>query len=88
LLLRLVSEYARNYRTIDMRPIIPTIDDKLVIMMYNHVKIAAPARFKVSYLVRVSKFKPIFKKELHAKLNNGSILNQKAEKSRDISERL
>ena len=61
----LVSNYnARKHRTIDMQPIdvTPAIADKLLAMMYNHVKIAAPAKFKVGDPVRVSKFKTIFEK--------------------------
>ncbi|XP_011684988.1 PREDICTED: uncharacterized protein LOC105448225 [Wasmannia auropunctata] len=47
-----------------MRPIdvTPAIANKLLAMVYNHVKIAAPARFKVGDSVRVSKFKTIFDK--------------------------
>ncbi|XP_024882914.1 uncharacterized protein LOC112461768, partial [Temnothorax curvispinosus] len=47
-----------------MRPIdvTPAIADKLLTMVYSHVKIAAPARFKVGDSVRVSKFKTIFEK--------------------------
>ncbi|XP_011687476.1 PREDICTED: uncharacterized protein LOC105449791 [Wasmannia auropunctata] len=60
-----MSEYnARKHRTIGMRPIdvTPTIANKLLTTVYNHVKIAAPARFKVGDSVRVSKFKTIFDK--------------------------
>ncbi|XP_018308358.1 uncharacterized protein [Mycetomoellerius zeteki] len=62
---RLVSDYnARKHRTIGMRPIDVTsaIADRLLITVYNHIKIAAPARFKVGDSVCVSKFKTIFKK--------------------------
>jgi hypothetical protein len=47
-----------------MRPIdvTPTIADKLLTTVYNRIKIAAPARFKVGDSVRVSKFKTIFEK--------------------------
>ncbi|XP_011706265.1 PREDICTED: uncharacterized protein LOC105461470, partial [Wasmannia auropunctata] len=47
-----------------MRPIdvTSTIANKLLTTVYNHVKIAAPARFKVGDSVRVSKFKTIFDK--------------------------
>ncbi|XP_024871564.1 uncharacterized protein LOC112454416 [Temnothorax curvispinosus] len=47
-----------------MRPIDVTsaIADKLLTTVYSHVKIAAPARFKVGDSVRVSKFKTIFEK--------------------------
>lgn len=65
LLPRLVSEYnARKHRTIGMRPIdvTPAIADTLLTTVYNRVKIAAPARFKVGDSVRVSKFKTIFEK--------------------------
>ncbi|XP_018313460.1 uncharacterized protein [Mycetomoellerius zeteki] len=64
---RLVSDYnARKHRTIGMRPIdvTPAIADRLLTTVYNHVKIAAPARFKVGDSVRVSKFKTIFEKDL------------------------
>ncbi|KMQ83260.1 hypothetical protein RF55_20499 [Lasius niger] len=62
---RLVVEYnARKHRTIGMKPIdvTPAIADKLLNTVYNNVKIAAPARFKVGNSVRVSKFKTIFDK--------------------------
>lgn len=65
LLPHLVSEYnARKHRTIGMRPIdvTPTIAKKLLTTVYSHVKIAAPARFKVGDSVRVSKFKTVFEK--------------------------
>ncbi|XP_011644669.1 uncharacterized protein LOC105431882 [Pogonomyrmex barbatus] len=54
----------RKHRTIDMRPIdvIPAIADKLLTTVYNHIKIAAPARFKTGDSVHVSKFKTIFEK--------------------------
>ena len=61
----LVSNYnARKHRTIGMRPIdvTPAIAGKLLATVYNHVKIAAPAKFKVGDPVRVSKFKTIFEK--------------------------
>ncbi|XP_043263174.1 uncharacterized protein LOC122403621 [Colletes gigas] len=61
----LVSKYnARKHRTIGMRPIdvTPTNAAKLLTTVYSHVKIAAPARFKVGDAVRVSKFKTIFEK--------------------------
>ena len=62
---RLVVEYnARKHRTIGMKPIdvTPAIADKLLNTVYNNIKIAAPARFKVGNSVRVSKFKTIFDK--------------------------
>ncbi|XP_020297292.1 uncharacterized protein LOC109861862 [Pseudomyrmex gracilis] len=40
----------------------PAIADKLLITVYSNVKIAGPARFKVSDPVRVSKFKTVFNK--------------------------
>ena len=61
----LVSNYnARKHRTIGMRPIdvTPAIVERLLATVYNHVKIAAPAKFKVGDPVRVSKFKTIFEK--------------------------
>ncbi|XP_054015809.1 uncharacterized protein LOC128896469 [Hylaeus anthracinus] len=47
-----------------MRPIdvTPTNALKLLTTVYNHVKIAAPAQFRVGDAVRVSKFKTIFEK--------------------------
>jgi len=47
-----------------MRPIdvTPAIADKLLTTVYNHIKIATPAKFKVGDPVRVSKFKTIFEK--------------------------
>ncbi|XP_011706465.1 PREDICTED: uncharacterized protein LOC105461652, partial [Wasmannia auropunctata] len=65
LLPRLMSEYnVRKHRTIGMRPVDVTlaIVNKLLTTVNNRVKIAAPARFKVDDLVRVSKFKTIFDK--------------------------
>ena len=62
---QLVAEYnARKHRTIGMKPIdvTPAIADKLLNTIYSNVKIAAPARFKMGELVRVSKFKTIFEK--------------------------
>ncbi|XP_036148455.1 uncharacterized protein LOC118647516 [Monomorium pharaonis] len=65
LLPRLVSDYnVRKHRTIGMRPIdvTPAIAKKLLTTVYSHIKIAAPARFKVGDSVRVSKFKTVFEK--------------------------
>ncbi|XP_020296121.1 uncharacterized protein LOC109861048, partial [Pseudomyrmex gracilis] len=45
-----------------MLPPPPAIADKLVTTVYNNVKIAGPARFKVGDPVRVSKFKTVFDK--------------------------
>ncbi|KYN16160.1 hypothetical protein ALC57_11592, partial [Trachymyrmex cornetzi] len=62
---RLVSNYnARKHRTISMRPVdvTPGIADRLLVTVYNRVKIAAPARYKVGDSVRVSKFKTVFDK--------------------------
>jgi len=39
-----------------------SIADRLLTMVYNHVKIATSARYKVSDSVRVSKFKIVFDK--------------------------
>jgi len=39
-----------------------SIADRLLTMVYNRVKIATPARYKVSDSVRVSKFKIVFDK--------------------------
>jgi len=54
----------RKHRTIGMRSIgiTPAISNKLLTTVYNRVMIAAPARFKVDDLIRVSKFKTIFEK--------------------------
>jgi len=65
LLPHLVSEYnARKHRTIGMRPfdVTPAIADKFLTTVYSRIKIAAPARFKVSDSVRMSKFKTMFEK--------------------------
>jgi len=62
---RLVSDYnARKHRTIGMRPIdvTPAVAEKLLTMVYNRVKIAGPAKFKVDDSVHVSKYKTIFEK--------------------------
>ena len=62
---RLVSSYnACKHRTIGMRPIdvTPAVATRLVDTVYNHVKIAGPAKFKVGDSVRVSKYKTIFDK--------------------------
>jgi len=58
-----VSNY-NAHRTIDMRSIdvTPAIADRLITMVYNRVKIAAPARYKVDDSVRMNKFKTIFDK--------------------------
>ncbi|XP_011157258.1 uncharacterized protein LOC105194184 [Solenopsis invicta] len=55
---RLVFEYnLRKHRTIDipLTDVNPVIAEKLLDTVYNHVKIARLAKFKVSNLVRVSK---------------------------------
>ena len=45
---RLVSNYnARKYRTMHLVDITPAIADRLLTMIYNCVKIAAPAQYKV-----------------------------------------
>lgn len=62
---RLIMDYNRQkHRTIGMRPVDvnPTIANKLLKTVYNNIKIAAPARFKVNDSVRVSKFKTVFEK--------------------------
>ncbi|XP_025162490.1 uncharacterized protein LOC112590390 [Harpegnathos saltator] len=51
---------ALNYRYVSCRCY--KIADKLLLTVYNNLKIAAPARFKVGGSVRVSKFKTIFEK--------------------------
>jgi len=73
LLPHFVSEYnARKHRTIGMRPIdvTPAIANKLLTTVYSRIKIAAPARFKVSDSVRVREYKTLFEKRLHAKLDH------------------
>ena len=62
---RLVSYYnGRKHQTIGMHPVdvIPIIADRLLITVYNPVKIAVLARYKVSDSVCVSKFKTVFDK--------------------------
>jgi len=62
---RLVLDYnMRKHRTIGMRPIdvTPSNADKLLATVYNRLKIAAPARFKIGDSVRISKFKTLFEK--------------------------
>jgi len=61
----LVSEYNnRKHRTIGMRPIdvTPKNAERLLSTVYRHVKIAAPAKYKIGDSVRVSKFKTVFEK--------------------------
>lgn len=61
----LLAKYnAQKHRTIGMRPrdVTPAISDKLLRTVYNNIKIAAPAKFKVGEFVRVSKFKTVFDK--------------------------
>jgi len=53
---------ARKYRTIGMRSVnvIPAITDRLLTTIYNRIKIATPAQYKVNDSVnRVSKFKTV-----------------------------
>jgi len=50
----------QNYATHVNVNVISAIGDKLSITMYSRVKIAAPARFKIDDLTRVSKSKTIF----------------------------
>ena len=60
---RLVSDYnVRKHRTIGMRPsdVTSAIAEKLLGTVYSAIKIAGPAKFKVSDSVRVSKYKTIF----------------------------
>jgi len=66
LLSRLVLNYnARKHRTIGMRPVdvTPAVTERFLATMYNHVKIAGPAKIKVGDSVRVSKYKTIFEKD-------------------------
>lgn len=61
----LLMEYNQEkHRTIGMRPIdvTPTIANHLLKTVYNNIKIAAPAKYKVDDAVRVSKFKTVFHK--------------------------
>ncbi|KAG5334183.1 SETMR methyltransferase, partial [Acromyrmex charruanus] len=59
-----LSKYTAKRRTIGMHPIDITsaIADRLLTTVYNYVKIAALARYKVGDLVSVSKFKTVFDK--------------------------
>lgn len=62
---RLIMKYNKQkHRTIGMRPVdvTPAIANKLLKTVYNNIKIAAPAKFKVGDSVRVSKFKTVFDK--------------------------
>jgi len=47
-----------------MRPVdvTPAVATRLLATVYNHIKIAGPAKFKVGDSVRVSKYKTIFEK--------------------------
>jgi len=60
----LVSDYnARKHRTIGMRPLVtPAVAERLLTTVYNRIKIAGPAKFKIGDSVRVSKYKIIFEK--------------------------
>jgi len=63
---RLVSDYnARKHQMIGMRPVdvTPAVTERLLTTVYNRVKIAGPAKFKVGDSVRVSKYKTIFEKD-------------------------
>jgi len=63
LLPRLVSEYnAQKHRTSVCNLSMLRDRDKFLTTVYNCVKLAASTRFKVGDLIRVSKFKTIFKK--------------------------
>ncbi|XP_025159352.1 uncharacterized protein LOC112589601 [Harpegnathos saltator] len=88
----LIMEYnTRKHRTIGMRPIdvTPEIADKLLHTVYNNVKIAAPARFKVgdlttnpaTYLLEDSRGKSIaggfYEYELHRAANPDVYLVEK-----------
>jgi len=60
----LASDYnACKHRTIGVRPVdvTPAVAQKLLTTVYNHIKIAGPAKFKVGHSV-VSKYKTIFEK--------------------------
>lgn len=62
---RLIIEYNTcKHRTIGMRPVdvTPAIAERLLTTVYNTIKIAGPAKFKVGDAVRVSKYKTIFEK--------------------------
>jgi len=61
---------ASNYRYVHRYD---TIADKLLNYVYSSVKAVALPEFKVDNSVCVSKFKTIFEKGLHAKLNHGGI---------------
>jgi len=65
LLPRLVSNYnARKHQMIDMRSVevTPAVAERLLATVYNAIKIASSAKFEVGDLVRVSKYKTVFKK--------------------------
>ena len=59
-----INYNARKHWTVSMRPVdvTPAIADRLLTTVYNRVKSAAPARYKVSDSVRVSKFETVFDK--------------------------
>lgn len=62
---RLISNYNnRPHRTIGMRPadVTPKVAKRLLSTVYSHLKIAAPAKFKINDPVRVSKFETVFEK--------------------------
>jgi len=60
-----ISNYnARKHRTIGMHPvdITPAIADRLLTTVYNRVKIAAHARYKVDDSIGMNKFNRVFDK--------------------------
>ena len=63
---------ARKYRTMRLVDITPAIADRLLTMIYNCVKIAALAQYKVDDSIHVSKFKAVFDKG-YAELEHGGI---------------
>jgi len=66
-----VSNYnVRKHRIIDMH--LFDVSDRLLNMLYNRVKIAALARYKMNDSVRVSKFKTVFDK-WHFELEHGDV---------------
>jgi len=62
---KLVDKYNNTkHRTIKMKPcdVNKKNANQLLSTIYNHIKVAAPAKFKVGDFVRISKFKHVFEK--------------------------
>jgi len=54
----------------------PAIAERLLDTIYSAIKIAGPAKFKVGDSVRVSKYKTVFEKDLHAKLDHRGVYDR------------